>query len=112
MKAVALTHYLPIDDPNSLLDVELPQPVPGTHDLLVRVEAVSVNPVDTKVRSPKPQVESEPKVLGYDAAGTVEAIGESVTGFKPGDRVLYAGDSVGTIKGTGAGLRSANTPFQ
>jgi NADPH2:quinone reductase len=92
MKAVALTHYLPIDDPNSLLDVELPQPVPGTHDLLVRVEAVSVNPVDTKVRSPKPQVELEPKVLGYDAAGTVEAIGESVTGFKPGDRVLYAGD--------------------
>lgn len=92
MKAVALTHYLPIDDPNSLLDVELPQPVPGTHDLLVRVEAVSVNPVDTKVRSPKPQVELEPKVLGYDAAGTVEAVGQSVTGFKMGDRVLYAGD--------------------
>ena len=92
MKAVALTHYLPIDDPKSLLDVELPQPVPGMHDLLVRVEAVSVNPVDTKVRSPKPQIESQPKVLGYDAAGTVEAVGKSVTGFKPGERVLYAGD--------------------
>jgi NADPH2:quinone reductase len=92
MKAVALTHYLPIDDPKSLLDVELPQPVPGMHDLLVRVEAVSVNPVDTKVRSPKPQIESQPKVLGYDAAGTVEAVGKSVIGFKPGERVLYAGD--------------------
>jgi NADPH2:quinone reductase len=92
MKAVALTRYLPIDDPQSLVDVELPQPVPGGHDLLVRVEAVSVNPVDTKVRSPKPQVEAQPKVLGYDAAGTVEAVGESVRGFKPGDRVYYAGD--------------------
>jgi NADPH:quinone reductase len=92
MKAVALTRYLPIDDPQSLLDVELPTPAPGEHDLLVRVEAVSVNPVDTKVRSPKPQVEVQPKVLGYDAAGTVEAIGASVSGFKPGDRVYYAGD--------------------
>lgn len=92
MKAVALTRYLPIDDPQSLLDVELPQPAPGAHDLLVRVEAVSVNPVDTKVRSPKPQVEAQPKVLGYDAAGVVEAIGESVDGFQPGDRVYYAGD--------------------
>ncbi len=92
MKAVALTRYLPIDDPQSLLDVELPQPVPGEHDLLVRVEAVSVNPVDTKIRAPKPQVEAQPKVLGYDAAGIVEAIGSAVTGFEPGDRVYYAGD--------------------
>jgi len=92
MKAVALTRYLPIDDPQSLLDVELPTPVPGAHDLLVRVEAVSVNPVDTKVRSPKPLIETQPKVLGYDAAGTVEAVGESVGGFQPGDRVYYAGD--------------------
>lgn len=92
MKAVALTRYLPIDDPQSLLDVELPTPVPGAHDLLVRVEAVSVNPVDTKVRSPKPQVEARPKVLGYDAAGVVEAVGASVEGFRPGDRVYYAGD--------------------
>lgn len=92
MKAVALTRYLPIDDPASLVDVELPKPVAGEHDLLVRVEAVSVNPVDTKVRSPKPQVEAQPKVLGYDAAGTVEAIGEAVSGFRSGDRVYYAGD--------------------
>ncbi|MBQ4854860.1 zinc-binding alcohol dehydrogenase family protein [Rhodanobacter sp. B2A1Ga4] len=92
MKAVALTRYLPIDDPQSLLDVELPTPVPGAHDLRVRVEAVSVNPVDTKLRSPKPQIEAQPKVLGYDAAGVVEAIGDSVHGFQPGDRVYYAGD--------------------
>jgi len=92
MKAVALTRYLPIDDPQSLLDVDLPAPVASGHDLLVRVEAISVNPVDTKVRSPKPQVEAQPRVLGYDAAGTVEAVGENVTRFKVGDRVYYAGD--------------------
>jgi len=93
MKAIALTRYLPIDDPQSLLDVELPKPsAPTGHDLLVRVEAVSVNPVDTKLRSPKPQVETQPKVLGYDAAGVVEAVGGNVTRFKPGDAVYYAGD--------------------
>ena len=92
MKAVALTRYLPIDDPQSLLDVELPVPTASGHDVLVRVEAISVNPVDTKIRSPKPQVESQPKVLGYDAAGVVEAVGEHVTLFQPGDEVYYAGD--------------------
>lgn len=92
MKAVALTRYLPIDDPQSLLDVDLPAPSASGHDLLVRVEAVSVNPVDTKVRSPKPQVEAQPRVLGYDAAGVVEAVGEAVARFKVGDRVYYAGD--------------------
>lgn len=92
MKAVALTRYLPIDDPESLIDVELETPSPGAHDLLIRVEAVSVNPVDTKVRAPKPQVEERPKVLGYDAAGVVEAVGSEVAGFKPGDAVYYAGD--------------------
>ncbi len=93
MKAVALTRYLPIDDPQSLLDIELPKPAsPTGHDVLVRVEAVSVNPVDTKVRSPKPQTEAQPKVLGYDAAGVIEAVGENVARFKPGDAVYYAGD--------------------
>jgi len=92
MKAVALTRYLPIDDPESLVDVELPKPELGERDLLVRIEAVSVNPVDTKVRSPKPQVEAQPKVLGYDAAGVVEAVGSAVTSFKPGNAVYYAGD--------------------
>ncbi len=92
MKAIALTRYLPIDDPESLQDVELLKPVATGNDLLVRIEAISVNPVDTKVRSPKPQVEAQPKVLGYDAAGVVEAVGEHVTLFQPGDEVYYAGD--------------------
>lgn len=92
MKAVALTRYLPIDDPQSLQDVELDLPQPGPNDLRVRVEAVSVNPVDTKVRAPKPQVESQPKVLGYDAAGVVDAVGSDVQGFAVGDAVYYAGD--------------------
>src|SRR5215469_4292978 len=93
MKAVALTHYLPIDDPQSLIDIDLPTPEIGPHDLLVRIEAVSVNPVDTKIRSPKPQKETQPRILGYDAAGTIENVGAQVTGFKPGDEVYYAGDT-------------------
>ena len=92
MKAVALTRYLPIDDPASLADVELKDPSPTGHDLLVRVDAVSVNPVDTKVRAPKSQVEAQAKVLGWDAAGTVVAVGDEVTLFKKGDTVYYAGD--------------------
>lgn len=92
MKAIALTRYLPIDDPASLADVELPDPSPGPRDLLVRIHAVSVNPIDTKVRAPKPQVEDVPKVLGYDAAGVVETVGRDVTLFKRGDAVYYAGD--------------------
>jgi NADPH2:quinone reductase len=96
MKAIALTRYLPIGDPQSLVDVELPDPSPSGRDLLVRVEAVSVNPVDAKVRAPKgpggPQGESTPKVLGYDCAGVVAAVGDAVALFKPGDAVWYAGD--------------------
>ena len=100
MKAIALTRYLPISDPQSLQDVELRKPVATGHDVLVRIEAVSVNPVDTKIRSPKPQVEAQPKVLGYDAAGVVEAVGPAVTLFQPGDEVYYAGDV--TRSGTNA----------
>lgn len=92
MKAVGLTRYLPIDDPQSLIDVELSEPAASGHDLLVRVEAVSVNPVDTKQRAPKAQVEAQPRVLGYDAAGVVESVGAEVTLFRPGDAVWYAGD--------------------
>ncbi|TDV17259.1 zinc-binding alcohol dehydrogenase family protein [Paraburkholderia caballeronis] len=91
MKAVGLHRYLPIDDPEALLDVEIPQPVAAGRDLLVKVEAVSVNPVDYKVRSPKPAVETAPRVLGWDAAGTVAAVGPDVTLFKVGDPVFYAG---------------------
>jgi zinc-binding alcohol dehydrogenase family protein len=92
MKAVALTRYLKISDPESLQDVEIEVPTPGPRDLLVRVEAVSVNPVDVKVRSPKAKVEAKPRVLGWDAAGVVESVGKDVTLFSPGDAVYYAGD--------------------
>lgn len=92
MKAVALTHNLPISDPQSLFDIDLPKPVPANHDLLVRVEAISVNPVDTKVRAAKGDAEKSPRVLGWDAAGIVEAVGPEVKRFKPGDEVYYAGD--------------------
>jgi NADPH2:quinone reductase len=92
MKAVGLTRYLSIEHPESLLDLELPRPAPGERDLLVAVRAVAVNPVDTKVRAPKDKLEEPPRVLGWDAAGVVEAVGAAVQGFKRGDRVYYAGD--------------------
>jgi len=79
MKAVGLLRYLPIDDPESLLDVDLPKPTPDGHDLLVEVKAISVNPVDTKQRAPKEQIETAPKVLGWDVAGVVKGTGKDVT---------------------------------
>lgn len=92
MKAVAYRHSLPIDDPQSLIDLELTAPAPQGRDLRVRVHAVSVNPVDTKVRRNTAPPDGQPKVLGWDAAGIVDAIGPEVTLFTPGDRVMYAGD--------------------
>lgn len=91
MKAVGLHRYLPITDPESLLDLEIPKPTPQDHDLLVRVQSISVNPVDTKVRSPKDRVEEQPKILGWDVAGIVEETGPKTTLFKKGDHVFYAG---------------------
>lgn len=93
MKAVGLTRYLPIDDPAALEDFELPDPAaPQGQDVLVSVQAISVNPVDTKLRGPKPGAESSPRVLGFDAAGIVLAVGPEVTAFTVGDEVYYAGD--------------------
>ncbi|AMJ57496.1 MULTISPECIES: zinc-binding alcohol dehydrogenase family protein [Stenotrophomonas] len=93
MKAIGLTRYLPIDDSDALLDLEMPAPAPPqAQDLLVQVHAVSINPVDTKLRGPKPGEENPPRVLGFDAAGTVVAVGPQVTAFEIGDEVYYAGD--------------------
>lgn len=91
MKAVGLYKYLPVDHPESLLDLELEKPKPAGRDLLVRVKAVSVNPVDYKVRSPKNREENVPKVLGWDVSGVVEEVGQDSTLFQPGDQVFYAG---------------------
>jgi NADPH:quinone reductase len=90
MRAVVFKKSLPIGDPDALVDVELPRPEPGGRDLLVKVEAVSVNPVDTKVRRGGDPVGGM-RVLGWDAAGTVEAVGSEATLFKSGDAVFYAG---------------------
>lgn len=90
MPAVAYRQALPVDDPDSLLDLELPVPRPGPRDLLVRVEAVAVNPVDYKVRA-NADPGGEPRILGWDAAGTVVAVGAAVELFAVGDEVYYAG---------------------
>ncbi len=102
MKAVGYYQCLPIDDPQSLVDLDLPAPTAQGRDLLVRVMAVSVNPVDTKVRRAAAPPEGAARILGFDAAGVVEAIGPQVTLFKPGDQVWYAGSR--TRSGTNAEL--------
>ncbi len=90
MKAIAYAqHGLPITDPAALIDIHLPLPEPGPRDLRVQVRAISVNPVDTKVRNGV--AVSEPRVLGWDAVGVVDAVGEQVSLFQPGDAVFYAG---------------------
>ena len=91
MKAVAYQRPLPIADPQSLQDVNLPEPVPGERDLLVDVKAVSVNPVDVKLRMRSQPPAGQWGVLGWDAVGIVRAVGADVTLLRPGDRVWYAG---------------------
>lgn len=91
MKAIGYHDPLPLSDANALQDLDLPAPQPGPRDLLVRVKAISVNPVDVKIRAGVKPEPGQAKVLGWDAVGTVEAIGAEVRGFKPGDRVYYAG---------------------
>ena len=91
MKAIAYYQSLPIDHAEALLDVELPAPQPGPRDLLVRVMAISVNPVDTKIRRNVSPGAGEAKVLGWDVAGEVLEVGAEVRQFRPGDKVFYAG---------------------
>jgi zinc-binding alcohol dehydrogenase family protein len=91
MKAVAYRKSLPIDHDDALIDVELPTPQAAGRDLLVEVRAISVNPVDVKIRRNVPPAEGDTKVIGWDAAGVVKAVGPDVTLFKPGDDVWYAG---------------------
>ncbi|MBS0338010.1 MAG: zinc-binding alcohol dehydrogenase family protein [Proteobacteria bacterium] len=93
MKAVGFKQSLPITERDSLLDLELPDPVPGPRDLLVEVKAVSVNPVDTKMRM-RGAPPGQTVVLGFDAAGVVRDVGKDVTLFKAGDQVYYAGSNI------------------
>ncbi|RFB78208.1 zinc-binding alcohol dehydrogenase family protein [Methylovirgula sp. 4M-Z18] len=91
MRAIGYKTPLPIEDDHSLVDIHLPDPVPSNRDLLVEVKAISVNPVDTKVRANVRPEEDAWKVLGWDAAGTVVKTGPHASLFKPGDEVFYAG---------------------
>jgi NADPH2:quinone reductase len=91
MRAVAYQTPQPIDAETSLVDIDLPKPEPKGRDILVEVKAVSVNPVDTKIRKSARPEAGEWKVLGWDAAGVVVAVGPDAKLFKPGDEVFYAG---------------------
>jgi len=91
MKAIAYYQSLPADHADALQNVELPAPTPGPRDLLVEVKAISVNPVDTKIRRNVAPEDGAAKVLGWDASGIVKAVGSEVSLFQPGDRVYYAG---------------------
>lgn len=94
MKAIGYTQAGPITAPDSLIEFEAAKPEIGQHDLLVEVKGISVNPVDVKVRT-RPEMNPEPgqtKIIGYDAAGIVREVGSSVSRFKVGDEVYYAGD--------------------
>ncbi|UUW07463.1 zinc-binding alcohol dehydrogenase family protein [Flavobacterium plurextorum] len=94
MKAIGFKTSLAIAEKDSFIEFETSKPVPAVHDLLVKIDAISVNPVDFKVRqsSAKDTVLENPKIIGWDAVGIVEAVGENVTLFKKGDEVYYAGD--------------------
>ena len=91
MKAIGYRTAGPIAAENALIEFETETPQPGPYDLLVDVRGVSVNPVDVKLRA-SAQPAGEPRILGFDAAGVVTAIGSAVTRFQPGDDVFYAGD--------------------
>lgn len=92
MRAIGFNHSLPIADENALQMYELPIPTPGDHDILVRVHACAVNPIDAKLRASKqPSPSDTPHILGWDAAGEVIAVGNHVQQFTIGDTVYYAG---------------------
>lgn len=91
MKAISITKSLPVTDQNSSLKVEVPRPVPGFKDLLVRIKAVLINPVNATACLGAGW-QKEPKILVWDASDVVESVGKEVAGFTPGDQVYYAGE--------------------
>lgn len=110
MQAIGFTQPGPITAENALIALDVPEPQPRERDLIVEVRAVSVNPVDTKVRARatarSPERSLVPQILGYDAAGVVRAVGPDVQHYKPGDEVFYAGDI--TRPGTNAELHAVD----
>ncbi len=105
MKAIGFRKSLPISDPESLIDFELPAPEARERDLIVEIKAVSVNPVDTKMRM-RGVPAGETKILGFDAAGVVKSVGKGATLFRPGDEVFYAGSNI--RPGTNAELHAVD----
>ena len=91
MKAIGTTGPRPATDPAALVAFDAPEPILRPRDLLVQVKAVSLNPVDTKVRASRQPEEGQTSILGYDAAGVVIGVGEDASLFKVGDEVFYAG---------------------
>ncbi|MBY3064535.1 zinc-binding alcohol dehydrogenase family protein [Rhizobium laguerreae] len=91
MKAIGYWKAGPITAIDSLVELDMPAPQPGPRDLRIAVKAVSVNPADTQLRQTQAPMNAEFRILGYDAAGVVDAVGSDVTLFKPGDEVFYAG---------------------
>ncbi|WP_417887989.1 alcohol dehydrogenase catalytic domain-containing protein [Zunongwangia sp.] len=94
MKAIGFTKSLPVDSKNCFISFETEKPIPEATDLLVKIHAVSVNPVDYKVRqnAAKKEELEDPKIIGWDASGIVEAVGSDVSNFKIGDKVYYSGE--------------------
>lgn len=92
MRAIGYTESLPITNAKSLVDIELPQPIATGRDLLIKVNAIAVNPVDYKIRQRVAPTDGTHKVIGWDAVGEVVAVGDLVSEFAPGDLVFYAGD--------------------
>jgi len=94
MKAIGFFKCDPQTGAESLRDIDIPKPSPTGRDLLVKIEAVSINPVDVKTRSRVPADKTDATILGFDGAGVVESVGDQVRNFKPGDEVFYAGTLV------------------
>lgn len=92
MKAIGYQRSLPIDDKKALENIELEVPKVKGRDILVEVKAISVNPVDYKIRHRVSPENGEYKILGWDSAGIVKEVGDKVNNFKVGDKVYYAGD--------------------
>ncbi|MBR0559807.1 zinc-binding alcohol dehydrogenase family protein [Neokomagataea anthophila] len=92
MKAFGHTRATHLTDKDALVELSIPTPEPGLHDVIVEISAISINPVDTKLRQTAPS-DGQARILGYDACGTIVATGGNVYNFRSGDRVFYAGSA-------------------
>lgn len=94
MKAIGFKQSLPITEKESFIEFETEKPTPAGYDLLVKISAISVNPVDFKIRqnAARDTILDTPKIIGWDAVGIVEAAGDKTSRFRAGDEVYYAGD--------------------